>query len=269
MIAEHAQEEGDAIRYRSAGQRQARLIELLRSQIFADVQAMRDRLGVSVATIRRDLTELEGKGLLKRTHGGATVINQVTRDYSAAVREITNAAEKAAIAEAATELVAEGDAVLIDSGTTSLKVARRLAGNDTLTFVTNGVDVLDTLVQGGARNVHFIGGEYIDINRSSGGPMAVEQVRRFNVDKAILSVSSVDVGRGLICTLSPQIGSVQQAMIEIAHEIIVVADHSKFDRRALSVIAPLDAVDYIVTDAATRPLVGALPENQKQKFIFA
>lgn len=263
------QDEMSSGKFRSAGQRRARLIELLRTELFADIQILRERLGVSIATVRRDLSELESKGLLKRTHGGATVINQVTRDNDAIVREAINAAEKAQIGEAAAELVSDGDAVMIDSGTTSLQVAKVLAANANLTFVTNGTDVLKALVEGGARNVHFIGGEYVDINHSCGGAMAAEQVRRFNVDKAILSVSSVDVKRRLICTLSPQIGSVQQAMIEIAQEVIVVADHSKFDRTALSVIGGLDALDYIVTDAATRPLVGGLPDALKQKFIFA
>lgn len=262
-------EDANVVRYRSAGQRQARLIELLRSELFVDVQVLRDQLGVSIATIRRDLGELEGKGLLKRTHGGATIINQVTRDTAAAIREVTNAPEKAQIAAAAAELIVDGDAVIIDSGTTSLQVAKLLASNTTLTFVTNGTDVLRVLVEGGARNVHFIGGEYVEINHSCGGAMAVDQVRRFNVDKAILSVSSVDVKRQLICTLSPQIGSVQHAMIEIAQEAIVVADHSKFDRTALTVIDSLDALDHIVTNEATRALVAALPETLMQKFIFA
>ncbi len=265
---DQAQQGSDGSRYRSARQRQARLIDLLRSELFVDVQVLRDRLGVSLPTVRRDLSELESKGLLKRTHGGATV-NQVTRDTTAAIREVTNAPEKALIAEAAAELVADGDAVIIDSGTTSLQVARRLAANQTLTFVTNGTDVLKALNEGGARNIHFIGGEYVDINHSCGGAMAAEQVRRFNVDKAILSVASVDVKRQLLCTLSPQIGCVQQAMIEIAHESIVVADHSKFDRTALSVIESLDALDYIVTNAATRQMIKGLPEGILQKFIFA
>lgn len=261
-------ESSEGQRYRSARQRQARLIELLRSELFVDVQVLRDKLGVSMPTIRRDLTELERKGLLKRTHGGATV-NQVTRDMSAPIREVTNAVEKAQIAEAAAELIADGDAVIIDSGTTSLQVAKLLASNQTLTFVTNGTDVLRALVDGGARNVHFIGGEYVEINHSCGGAMAADQVRRFNVDKAILSVASVDVKRRLICTLTTQIGSVQQAMIEIAQESIVVADHSKFDRTALTVIAPLESLDYLVTDAATRGSVASLPENLRRKFIFA
>lgn len=253
----------------SAPQRQARLLEHLRAALFADVQVLRDRFGVSVATIRRDLNELERRGLLKRTHGGATIVNQVTRDHVAAVRQVTNAEEKKRIARAAAELVVEGDAVMIDSGTTSLEVARLLAAKPALTFVTNGTDVLTTLVTGGARNVHFIGGEYIDINHSCSGPMAAEMARRFNVDKAILSVSSVDVRRGQVSTLSPELGCVQQAMIEAARTAIVVADHSKFDRTALSVIAPLDSIDYVFTDAATRPLVAAAPGDIRNKFVFA
>jgi DeoR/GlpR family transcriptional regulator of sugar metabolism len=185
------------------------------------------------------------------------------------VRALSNASEKQRIAKAAAELIVEGDAVIIDSGTTSLAVARELAGNPSLTFVTNGTDVLAALVTGGARGVHFIGGEYIDINHSSGGPLACDMTRRFNVDKAILSVSSVDLNRLLLCTLTPQVGSVQQAMIEIAQTVIVVADHSKFDRTALSVIAPISQVDYIVTDTGTAPAVERLPGSVKQKFIFA
>lgn len=254
---------------RSAPQRQARLLEFLRSNLFTDVQLLREHLGVSIATIRRDLNELERRGLLKRTHGGATVINQVTRDAGAAVRELSNAPEKQRIAKAAAELVVEGDAVIIDSGTTSLAVARELAGKPSLTFVTNGTDVLAALVAGGARNIHSIGGEYVDINHSFGGALACEMVRRFNVDKAILSVSSVDLKRLLLCTLTPQVGSVQQAMIEIAQTVIVVADNSKFERTALSVIAPISDVDYIVTDTGTVPAVECLPGTIKQKFIFA
>lgn len=255
--------------FRSAGQRQARLLERLRSDLFLDIQSLKDALGVSIATIRRDLSELEARGLLKRTHGGATVINQVTRDYVTAVRETSNSEEKSRIAEAAAELIVEGDAVMIDSGTTSLRVARKLAPDPSLTFVTNGSDVLAALVAGGARNVHMIGGEYIDINHSLGGPMAAQMVRSFQVDKAILSVSSVDLRRGVICTTSPQIACVQQAMIEMAHHRIVVADHSKFDRASLSVIAPLARIDYVVTDEATRPTVSGADAETRRKFIFA
>ncbi|GGH31760.1 transcriptional repressor AccR [Alsobacter metallidurans] len=245
------------------------MLEHLRANLFVDIQALKDELGVSIATIRRDLTELESRGLLKRTHGGAISVNQVTRDSANAERALSNAAEKARIADAAAAMVVSGDAVLIDSGTTALEVARRLAGNDTLTFVTNGADVVAVLAAGGARRIHVVGGEYIDVNHSFAGPLAADMVRKFNVDKAFLSVSSVDVRRSLICTQKPEFACVQQAMIEVAQSVIVVADHSKFDRTSLAVIAPLERVDYVVTDNAARGLVAGLQDKTKKKFVFA
>jgi DeoR/GlpR family transcriptional regulator of sugar metabolism len=254
--------------FTSAAQRQARLLEHLRNEVFADAQTLKDALGVSIATVRRDLSELEARGLLKRMHGGAAIINQSTRDYANSVRETINLEEKVRIGAAAADLVIEGDAVIIDSGTTSLQVAKCLSGRPTLTFITNGTDTLSQLVDGGARNVHFIGGEYIELNRSLGGPMAADAVRRFSVDKAILSVTAVDLERGLIATASPQIGAVQQAMVEIARTVIVVADDSKFDRTALSVIASLRQIDHIVTNEKTKELTRSLASDLRSKFIF-
>lgn len=254
--------------FTSTAQRQARLLDHLRGEVVADAQKLKDVLGVSIATIRRDLNELETRGLLKRMHGGAAILNQTTRDYSTPVREGAQAQEKARIGAAAAELVVEGDAVLIDSGTTTLQVARRLAARRSLTFVTNGLDILALLAASGASEIHFIGGQFIEVNRSLGGPMAADAARRFSVDKAILSVTAVDLDRAVIATASPQISAVQQAMIEIARTVIVVADHSKFQRGALSVIAPLNRIDYIVTDEATRPMTRALPNDLRARFIF-
>ncbi|MFK0334780.1 DeoR/GlpR family DNA-binding transcription regulator [Rhizobium sp. NPDC090275] len=254
--------------FASAAQRQARLLGHLRTEMFADAQALKDALGVSIATVRRDLTELEARGLLKRMHGGAAIINQATRDHVVSVREEINAAEKARIGAAAAEMIVDGDAIMIDSGTTSLQVAKHLAGRPSLTFVTNGTDTLTQLVAGGHKDVHLIGGKYIEINRSLGGPAAIEAIRTFSVDTAILSVAAVDLKRGVIATVGPEVGAVQQAMIEIARTVIVVADNSKFDRTALSVIAPLKNIDHIVTDEKTRPLVASLSSELQAKFIF-
>jgi len=254
---------------RSAPRRQARLLEYVRSRLFVDAQSLKDELGVSIATIRRDLAELEDRRLLRRTHGGAVSVTQVTHDNDTTIRERTNLEEKRRLAAAAAALVAEGDAVMIDSGTTSLQVAKLLAGNPSLTFVTNGQDVLGTLIAGGARAIHVIGGEYVALNLSFSGAMAAAMIRSFNVDKAILSVAAVDVERGLICTSHPQIACAQQAMIEVAQMVIVVADHSKLERTALAVIAPLERIDYIVTGGTARAAVAAIPEKLKKKFVFA
>ena len=112
----------------SAPQRQARLLEHLRTELFVDVQLLTEALGVSIATIRRDLTELEGRGLLNGLTAAPWSSTEVTRDSIAPVRQVTHVAEKARIGKAAAAIVVEGDAVSLDSGTTSLQVAMQSAG---------------------------------------------------------------------------------------------------------------------------------------------
>ncbi len=233
----------------SGPQRQARLLDHVRIHHFADVQALTDLFGVSVATIRRDLSELETQGLLRRTHGGALFLDQVTRDQANRDRTIANVEAKKRIARAAAELVVDGDTVIIDAGTTSLEVARVLGARKGLTFITNGLDASLELAAASADNRLFvIGGEYQDVNHSFAGPLAADAMRKFNADKAFLSVSAVDLDRGTIGLSDPKFACVQQAMIEAAKSAIVVADASKFGRTSLSVVARLEALDCIVTD---------------------
>jgi DeoR/GlpR family transcriptional regulator of sugar metabolism len=149
-----------------------------------------------------------------------------------------------------------------------LEVARRLAPRQSLVLITNGIDVFNTLIAGGAGTVYVTGGQYIEINRSFGGPLGAEAVRRFNVDQAVISVSSIDVKRGLICVSSPLIACVQQAMIEIARTVIVAGDHSKFGHSALTTIASLDEVDFVVTDEQARGVARGLDARHRQKLVF-
>lgn len=249
--------------------RQTRLLERLQSRAYADTQDLSAFLGVSEATVRRDLVDLETRGLIRRTHGGAMPLAQVTSDFPNNERIGRNAAEKARIGRLAAGLVAAGDAVFLDAGTTTLQVASQLAPRKGLTFVTNGTDISTCLAGAGVERLFVTGGEYYDFNHSLTGALAAEQIRRFNVDKLFLSVSAVDLRRGLITISNPALAEAQRAMIEIAQEVIVVADHSKFDRNALTVIAPLGAVDRIVTDTACRPHLDNIPDALLRKFMFA
>ncbi len=252
-----------------ASGRQARLLERLRSRAYANTQDLSAYLGVSDATVRRDLIELESRGLIRRTHGGAMPLGQITSDLPNSVRMVQNITEKAKIGKAAADLVVAGDAVFLDAGTTTLQVAGQLAHRDGLTFVTNGTDISACLVGAGVERLFVTGGEYHDVSHSLSGALAAEAIRRFNVDKLFLSVSAVDLRRGQIAISHPALAEAQRAMIEIAQEVIVVADHTKFTRNALTVIAPLEVVDRIVTDAACRDCLGDIPDVLRRKFIFA
>ncbi|MCL4068018.1 DeoR/GlpR family DNA-binding transcription regulator [Pseudomonas sp. GX19020] len=249
--------------------RHDQLLERLQSRGWVDIQELCSVLAVSEATIRRDLAELERRGLLQRTHGGALAPRQITQEYPNADRLMQNAAEKARIGRAAAGLVKPGDAVYLDAGTTTLAVCRHLADRRDLTFITNGTDILAALSAAGTPKLFVTAGEYHDFNHSLTGPLAAESIRRFNVDFVFLSVSAVDLTRGQIAISSPALADGQRAMIEIAQKVVVVADHSKFTRSALSVIAPLSAVDHIVTDTATRGVLGDVSPDIAAKLIFA
>ncbi len=249
--------------------RQARLLQRVQAQSYVDTQDLRSYLGVSEATVRRDLVDLEARGLIRRTHGGALPAGQIIQEYSNAERLVQNAAEKARIGKAAAELVAEGDVVFIDAGTTTLQVARHLAHRKDLTFVTNGTDIATCLSAAEVERLFVIGGEYCDINHSLSGSLAAEMIARFNVDKLFLSVSAVDLNRAQINVATPTVAATQRAMIAIAQKVIVLADHSKFTKSALSMITSLGDVDLIVTDSGSREQISDLPETLQQKFIFA
>jgi DeoR/GlpR family transcriptional regulator of sugar metabolism len=252
-----------------AEDRQAKIIDLLREQNFIDSRTLTERFAISVATARRDLAELEEAGLLRRTHGGAVSINQVAQDKTNAARLVWKQAEKAAIASVVSDMIADGDTVLFDAGTTALEVAKKVAGRSSLTFISNGLDIIAELTRGEGQNIYSVGGEYTETNRSFWGPLAEQFIRQFNVDKLILNAASIDVDRGLICTVSPVNASVARAMIEVSRRVIVVADHSKFTKSSLSVTAKIEDVGVIVTDAGAKSIIDAAPEKLRKKFVIA
>lgn len=249
--------------------RQARLLERLQAMAYVETQTLQSYLGVSEATVRRDLADLEARGLIRRTHGGALPTVQVTTEYSNAERLVQNTAEKTRIGKVASGLVQDGDVVFLDAGTTTLAVARHLAGRQDITFITNGTDIAACLSAAGVQRFFVTGGEYSEVNHSLSGPIAIEAILRFNVDRLFLSVSAVDLSRSQIGISSPGMASTQRAMMEIAQDVIVVADHSKFVRNALAVIAPLENVDLVVTDRGAADQVAELPDVLQRKFMFA
>lgn len=249
--------------------RQTEILELLREKRFVDVRTLTDLLGVSVATIRRDLAELEGAGQLRRTHGGAVSVSQVALDPGYVDRAVSNLKEKTRIAETAAAMIQDGDTVMLDAGTTALEVARKLSLRNGLTFLSNGADILTELTGNDRNPVYAVGGEYAAINRSYRGPMAEHFIRQFRVDKLILNAASVDLEHGQIFTGSPVNAAVQQVMIEMAGQVIVVADHSKFFKPSFSVVAPIAAMEAIVTDDGAAEVIAAAPASLRSKFIIA
>lgn len=237
----------------SATERRAQLIlqELLRTGNIS-VGPLAKRLKVSAATIRRDLGELEQRGLLRRSHGGALPIQPLlyepfrhTSDYHQQERQFS--AEKRRIGLGAAELVTDGEIIAIGAGTTATQVARSVCLHKGITVLTNAVNVamelshrddLKVIVTGG-----FLSGDWFALV----GPAAIQSVGDIFVDKMFVGVDGIHVEHGLT-TNYPEQATIHRAMMRQARRKVVVADHRKLGAVGTALICPLEGIDVLITD---------------------
>ena len=215
------------------------------------------RLGVSQATVRRDLDKLQASGLVQRTHGGAVALQSRLRERPFPERSAVNVAEKEAIAHDAARLVSSGDTVFIGGGSTTLRLARELA-DLSLTVVTNSIPVADELAATANTKVIVIGGTLRAPERSMIGPRAVEGIRLYRAELAFLGVPALDCEHGFTADGDAE-AETDAAFMSMSRRTIVLADHSKLGRVSTTHVAPLSAIDTVVTDDGASPLqVGQL-----------
>jgi DeoR/GlpR family transcriptional regulator of sugar metabolism len=212
-------------------------------------------LGVTDETIRRDLARLAEQGLLRRTHGGAMAL-RLGDETDTAFRLREHAAEKAAIGRRAAELVADGSSIILDSGTTTLGLARALHGKQDLVVVTTAVTNAIELVGNPTTTVIMTGGVIRPTTFGASGQLAAATLRGLHVDQTFLAIHSVSVEGGLTYPLFEEVDA-KRAMIEAASEVILLADHSKFGRQALVRVAPITAVHRIITTSGIDPAEAA------------
>jgi DeoR family transcriptional regulator of aga operon len=229
-------------------ERQAKILELLAEHGKVEVPELSRRLETSEVTIRKDLKELNGRGLLRRARGGAVRAETVTADPSLQIKAELQAEEKRRIGAAAAALVGDGEAIILDSGTTTQQVARHLKTRRGLKVITNALNVATELLGAEGVEVILLGGLLRQNSASVVGQFAEEMLAQFSVDKLFLAVDAVDLEFGL-STPNLDESRVNQVMVSVARETILVADSSKFGRRSLSRIVPLPEVDRVVTDA--------------------
>jgi DeoR family fructose operon transcriptional repressor len=203
-------------------------------------------LGTSLASIRRDLADLERSGLLKRTHGGAISNSLAAFEPSPAQKEDRHHAEKAAIAIRAASLVQQGDTIFLDAGSTTRQIARELRRHRNVTVVTNALSVASELASSDLE-VILTGGHLRRGVLSQVGPIAEQTIAGLHVDKLFLAANGVHLAKGVT---TPNIveARTKRAMVDNAKEVILVADHSKFGRVTFGRVCGLDRLDAIVTD---------------------
>ncbi len=224
--------------------RRREIAEHLRTAGAVTVAEVEERFGVSPMTARRDLAELERRGVVRRTHGGAVLPAVSAHEDSFARRLEANAGEKAALAEAAVGLMSPRETVFLDSSTTTYFVARRLVETGlAATVLTNSLPVMELLFNEGgpALEVIGIGGTLRRLTRSFVGPFAVRTVQGHFADRLFLSVKGV-APNGMLTDADPLEAEVKRAMIEQAGEPTLLIDRDKLSLRGLSVIAPIGAI---------------------------
>ena len=208
------------------------------------VRAIASELHVSEATIRRDLRELAAEGLLKLTHGGASVIK--TSDYSFISKSRRNIEAKRIIAQMASELITDGDQLFLDSGTTCFEMTAFLRSKKSLSVIVNSVRTAQELDAPGV-NVLLLGGQYRSDRMDAVGPIAYEVLERFRGYRAFLGTDGLSLDFGLT-SVDVDSAHIFSLAAHSARECVLLADSSKFDNPSLYKITDFNCISTVITE---------------------
>lgn len=235
--------------------RRALILQRLRERSQISVAELHDEFGVSKVTIRKDLNALSDRNLLVRTHGGAMSYQagEATPDDTPINNKcLYNKREKQAIGRLAATLIEEGNTIMLDSGTTTLEIARNLERFRRLTIITNAINIAVELLRYKRFNVILLGGNLREPSHSTVGPIAESNLKLFYCDKLFLGVDSFNVECGL-STPNIEEANINQVMLSRAGQVVAVFDSSKVNKRSFAFIASVDKIDVIVTDDRLSP----------------
>ncbi|HEY0308853.1 MAG TPA: DeoR/GlpR family DNA-binding transcription regulator [Acidobacteriaceae bacterium] len=217
------------------------------------VQDLVEQVGISAPSMRRDLARLEKRGLIRRTHGGATLVEPLLyepfrHDTSFQARELRGADEKRRIGLAAAQLISEPEVIGLNASTTTTQIGRSLRHRQGISVVTNALNVGMELCNQPAIKTTLTGGSIAWVwTFALIGQSAINSLKDVYLDKVFIGVTGVDIERG-ITTLEPEEANVSQAMIRQSKQVIVVADSSKIGHVSPALICQLSAVNILVTD---------------------
>ena len=222
------------------------------------VNELSRKFGVSEVTIRNDLDQLERKNMLIRARGGAIKTESgMGIAYHISEKDKLHNSEKARIGKRAAQLIKEHETVIIDSGTTTLEIARNLGHLKEITVVSNALNIISQLVQFNGFNLIIPGGYLRKNSLSLVGSLAEKNFQNLYVDKIFLGVNGIDTRHG-IYTTNIEEASLNEIMIRHAREVILVSDSSKFLRRSLAYICGIEMIHRVITD-------NGIPEEDKKR----
>jgi DeoR/GlpR family transcriptional regulator of sugar metabolism len=231
-------------------ERRQRVLDLVSQRGFISLADLSQLIQVSESTIRRDLDHLHQQGLLRRTHGGAIFTGDGSTLPALEERSSSQIEEKRLIAQAAAARIRDGDAILLDGGTTTLEVARLLVGRS-LQVVTNSLPIANLFASSRETDLVMLGGFVYPKTGVALGPLTVRMMEDVHVHQTILSVGGI-TAKGLFNS-NLLLVETERQMMRCADEVVVVADHTKIGRQALAFLCDLSSIDTLIVDGPLAP----------------
>lgn len=237
--------------------RHGEILRLLGEEGTISIASLAERLGVSQETVRRDVKPLTDDGSVLKMHGAVGLASMVGEaPFERRMRE--NAEAKRLIARMVAATIRDGEAVMLDTGTTTSFLARELLGHRRLTVVTNSSDIARTLATVNGNKVYMAGGELRSDSGAAFGISAIEFVSRFSVDHAVISIGAVDADAGLT-DYELEEAEFARMVLSRGQRSLVVTDHTKFGRQGLVRVCGFDGFSELATDQPPPPdIAGAL-----------
>lgn len=230
-----------------AEERKLQIVDFLSVNGKATVQQLCSHFKVSSATIRNDLRDLDLHGKITRTHGGAMMREQAGFETDISSRELEHVSEKKRIATEALSLIEDGDTIALDTGTTTLELARALCGRKAVTVITNDMKIALTLEECEGIGVVVMGGTLRRHFHSTVGDAGRAMIASLRVDKAFMGANSFSITDGA-STPDLHTAETKRAMIGIAARVILLCGSEKLGRRSFATFAATEEIDVIVTD---------------------
>ena len=248
-------------------ERQKQILALLTRQRRLSVAEIVAQFAISEATARRDLETLALQGKVERVHGGVIAVEQAPPELPILERENEQADEKTRIGLSAANLVADKETVFLGSGTTVLEVARNLRNRKNLTVITNSLPVLNALAGADGLTVICLGGMLRNSEMSFIGHITEQALSEVRADKVIMGTRGLSLEHGLTNDYLQETLT-DRAILKIGREVILVADHTKVNRVATALLAPLDSMQTFVTDSkADKKFIAALKKQGIQVIV--
>ncbi len=232
------------------------------------VRELSDLFNVSEVIIRKDLKLLEEEGKLERTHGGAILKKEIPEDISLTTRKISNVEGKNRIVEKLYKLIERGEIIFLDSSSTNLMLAQKLAQfPKEVTIATNMLDIMKTLENVPGITLIGIGGTYHSLLGTFLGGMALESVLGINSQKLFLGGAGIDIQRGNLSIFDSNEVQLKKAMIKMASKVYFVCEGEKFSHYGIYNFATLEDIDGLVTDRELEPQITAKLEEHEIEII--